>query len=67
MTGEDEDIEDVIENALLVYSKQLNFFMIIYLSINKELQQNKYQNQDSHHHHYQYDFFYKKLLLNELN
>ena len=67
MTGEDEDIEDVIENALLVYSKQLNFFMIIYLSINKELQQNKYQNQDSHHLHYQYDFFYKKLLLNELN
>ena len=66
LAGQDEEIDDVIENASLVYNNQLNFLMIIYLGITKELKQNEYLqinhiNQDRH----QYDSRHKKLLLKE--
>ena len=65
LAGEDEQIDDVIENTSWVYKKHQNVLMIIYLSINKELKQNKYLNQDSHDNHYQFDSRHKKLLLKE--
>ena len=36
LAGEDEQIDDVIENTSWVYNNQLKFFMIIYLRIKKE-------------------------------
>ena len=65
LAGDDEQIADVIENTSWVYKKHQNVLMIIYLSINKELKQNKYLNQDSHDNHYQFDSRHKKLLLKE--
>ena len=35
LAGDDEQIDDVIENTSWVYKKHQNVLMIIYLSINK--------------------------------
>ena len=65
LDGKDKEIDDFLENDSVIYNNQSNFLMVIYLKIYKELQQNKYLNQDHHHHHYQYNFRHKKLLLKE--
>ena len=56
LDGKDKEIDDFLENDSVIYNNQSNFLMVIYLKIYKELQQNKYLNQDHHHHHYQYNF-----------
>ena len=65
LTRQDEEIDDVTENASLVYKNQLKFFDNYILQDKQRTPTNKYLNQDLHHHHYQYDFHHKILLLKE--